>query len=201
MTATAPLRRLGSDDALHVLDRLPVPLVIERSSTVCRAVPFVIDIGVAATALFASHEELCRDDVAACCLRRRWENGPSAPPKASPSIVTGGSDVFGVVGGLLAELNHAASGSAPASARQAIAALLRSAATTARTATPAMTMWPMRRRRVDVVLPVTARITPVSAVSASVHAMTGEGLNFRYARNATTVSTSAPPTCANTLAA
>ena len=48
-------------DVLHVLDRLPVPLVVERREVVGRAVPLVVDLPVAAGAVVAFHEEVGGD--------------------------------------------------------------------------------------------------------------------------------------------
>ena len=48
VTSPAPLGRRLAHHALHVLDRLAVPLVVEGGQVVRLAFPLVIDIGVAA---------------------------------------------------------------------------------------------------------------------------------------------------------
>ena len=58
VAAGAPLRRLDADDILHVLDRLAVPLIVERRHVVRRRVPLVVDLLVAASAGRAGHEEV-----------------------------------------------------------------------------------------------------------------------------------------------
>src|SRR5580692_1292995 len=58
MAATAPLRGLGADRVLHVLDRLAVPLIIEGRKVVGRAEPLVVDVFVAALAGVGLHEKL-----------------------------------------------------------------------------------------------------------------------------------------------
>ncbi len=57
VAAAAPLRGLDAVDVLHVLDRLPVPLVVERRKVVRGAVPLLVDVGVAALAGLRVHEE------------------------------------------------------------------------------------------------------------------------------------------------
>ena len=58
VAAPAPERRLDADRVLHVLDRLPVPLVVERRKVVHRALPLIVDIPVAPLAGLGAHEEL-----------------------------------------------------------------------------------------------------------------------------------------------
>src|ERR1043166_4973055 len=59
VTAGAPLRRLRADDILHVLDGFSVPLVVERSEMMRRAVELIVDVFVTPGAFLAGHEE-CR---------------------------------------------------------------------------------------------------------------------------------------------
>src|SRR5438445_4895181 len=58
MAAAAPLRGLGANRVLHVLDRLAIPLVVERRKMMRGAEPLVIDIFVAAFTGVRLHEEL-----------------------------------------------------------------------------------------------------------------------------------------------
>ena len=69
----APLARLGPDDLLHVLDRLPVELVVERREMMGRAVPLLVGILVALATGLRIHEKVRRDDAADVRLRRRRE--------------------------------------------------------------------------------------------------------------------------------
>src|SRR6266404_1489040 len=58
MATGAPLAGLGSDDRLHVLDRLPVELIVERREVVDRTLPLLVDILVALPAFLRVHEEV-----------------------------------------------------------------------------------------------------------------------------------------------
>ena len=69
VAARAPLAGPGADRVLHVLDRLPVPLVVERREVVRRGVPLVVDVLVALGAGGARHEEVGGDDLAAVGVR------------------------------------------------------------------------------------------------------------------------------------
>ena len=73
VAAGAPLRRRGADDVLHVLDRLAIPLVVERGEVVRRGLPLLVDVGVAPPAALAGHEEVGRDDAADVGVGRRGE--------------------------------------------------------------------------------------------------------------------------------
>jgi hypothetical protein len=75
VAAGAPFRRLRADGVLHVLDRLAVPLVVERREVVGRRVPLVVDVLVTAAARGARHEEVRRDDAADVRLRRGRKEG------------------------------------------------------------------------------------------------------------------------------
>src|SRR5579883_2270471 len=61
VAAGAPFGRANSGDVLHVLDTLAVPLIVERREVVHRAVPLLVDIGVAALAGIGLHEIAGRD--------------------------------------------------------------------------------------------------------------------------------------------
>ncbi len=50
MAPSAPFGRLGADRILHVLDRLAIPLIIERRKMMRRAVPLLVNIFVTALA-------------------------------------------------------------------------------------------------------------------------------------------------------
>ena len=78
VAAGAPFRRLRADGVLHVLDRLAVPLVVERRKVVRRRVPLVVDVLVAAAARCAGHEEVRRDGAADVGVGRRGKERDSA---------------------------------------------------------------------------------------------------------------------------
>ena len=81
VAAGAPFRRLRAADVLHVLDRLAVPLVVERREVVRRRVPLVVDVLVTARAHGARHEEVRRDDAADVRVgRRRKERAVGTAP-------------------------------------------------------------------------------------------------------------------------
>jgi len=65
VASRAPFRWRGAGDVLHVLDRLSVPLVVERREVVRRGAPLVVDVLVAAAAGGARHEKVRRDHAAA----------------------------------------------------------------------------------------------------------------------------------------
>ena len=76
----APLGGADAGDALHVLDRLPVPLVVERSEVVRGRIPFLIDVHVAARlpAGLGLHEELAlRNALSVGGSRRGWKERAS----------------------------------------------------------------------------------------------------------------------------
>ena len=79
VAAGAPLGRLGADDVLHVLDRLAVPLVVERRKMVRRRVPLLVDVLVAAPARLARKEEVRRNDSVDVGVRRRREERAVGP--------------------------------------------------------------------------------------------------------------------------
>ena len=56
MTACAPLGRPRALDVLHVLDTLAIPLIVERRKMMCRALPLLVDILMAALAGIRFHE-------------------------------------------------------------------------------------------------------------------------------------------------
>src|SRR5450755_3940695 len=57
VAASAPLARLRSLHILHVLNSLPIELIIERCEVMNGALPLVVDILVAFTALLRFHKE------------------------------------------------------------------------------------------------------------------------------------------------
>ena len=57
----APLRGLGPDHVLHVLDGLAIPLVVERREMVRRRVPLIVDLAVTARAGLARQKEVRRN--------------------------------------------------------------------------------------------------------------------------------------------
>src|SRR5207237_10247773 len=73
VASRAPLARLRPEDRLHVLDRLPIELVVERREMMDRALPLLVDVLVALAARRRVHEEIRRDDAADVRLRRRRE--------------------------------------------------------------------------------------------------------------------------------
>ncbi len=73
VAASAPAGGLGPDHGLHVLDRPPVPLVVERGEVVRRRVPLLVDGLVTAAAFLAGHEEVRRDRAAHVRLARGGE--------------------------------------------------------------------------------------------------------------------------------
>ena len=79
MAARAPLRWPRAHHILHVLEALPVPLVVERGEVVCRAVPLFKNIGVAAFARGGLHEEPARDETPVDGLSRAWEERTFGP--------------------------------------------------------------------------------------------------------------------------
>ena len=73
VAAGTPFRRLRANHILHVLDRLAIPLVVERGEMMCRRVPLVVDLAVAPAAHLAGHEEVRRNGPADVGARRRRE--------------------------------------------------------------------------------------------------------------------------------
>ena len=62
VTARAPLRRRRANDVLHVLDRLAIPLVVERREMMRRRLPLLVDLRVTAAARLAREKKVRRDD-------------------------------------------------------------------------------------------------------------------------------------------
>ena len=75
----APLRRLGADRILHVLDRLAIPLIVERRKMMRRTEPLVVDIFVAALAGVGLHEKLAGNFLLAVDLRGTGEKRAFGP--------------------------------------------------------------------------------------------------------------------------
>src|SRR5581483_9154089 len=73
MAASAPLRGLGADGVLHVLDRLSVPLVVERREMVSGTEPLVVDVLMAALAGIGFHKKLAGNLLASIDLRGAGE--------------------------------------------------------------------------------------------------------------------------------
>ena len=69
VASAAPFRRLGADRILHVLDRLAVPLIVERREMVGGTEPLIVDIFVATFAGVRLHEELAGNFLLAINLR------------------------------------------------------------------------------------------------------------------------------------
>ena len=90
VTARAPLAGARSDHVLHVLDGLPVELIVERGEVVHGALPLLVDVLMASAAKLGVHEEVRRNDGAGIRLRRRWREGRMGP--AAFQIHGDGSD-------------------------------------------------------------------------------------------------------------
>ena len=84
VAASAPERRLDAVGVLHVLNGFAIPLVVERRHVVHRALPLVIDVGVAGLAGFRVHEELRLDGFAIERFARNWER-PGCPLPRLPA--------------------------------------------------------------------------------------------------------------------
>ena len=54
----APLGRLRARDILQVLDRLAIPLVVERRKVVGRRIPLLVNVGVASATALAGQEKI-----------------------------------------------------------------------------------------------------------------------------------------------
>ena len=63
VASTAPLRGLRTDHILHVLDALPVPLIVERRQMMGRAVPLIVNIFVTTLACLRFHEVFRRNQL------------------------------------------------------------------------------------------------------------------------------------------
>src|ERR1700738_2384375 len=85
----APIAALDPRDALHVLDRFSIELVIKRREVMHRALPLLVDVLVAFTALLRIHEEIGRDDAAGVRTRGR---GPERRVRAAALFGHGGGD-------------------------------------------------------------------------------------------------------------
>src|SRR3954470_21883936 len=57
VAARAPFARFRPHHRLHVLNRFPVELVVERSEMMSRALPLLVDVAVTFAALLRFHEE------------------------------------------------------------------------------------------------------------------------------------------------
>ncbi len=73
VATAAPFGGLGADRILHVLDTLAVPLIVERRKVMRGAIPFVVDILMAALARIGLHEEFAGNLLVAVNLRRAGE--------------------------------------------------------------------------------------------------------------------------------
>src|SRR5438477_10537669 len=76
MAAGAPLGGTRASDFLHVLDALAVPLVVEGREMMHRAVPLLVDVGMAALAGVRFHEVLGGNIAAVSGLRGAGEELP-----------------------------------------------------------------------------------------------------------------------------
>ena len=81
-----PLAGLGAGHRLHVFDRFPVELVVERGEVVGGALPLLVHVLVTFAAQFRVHEEVRRNDAADVGLRGRGEEGR----RGTASFVGGG---------------------------------------------------------------------------------------------------------------
>ena len=73
VAARTPLARPRPDDRLHVLDGLPVELVVERGEVMDRALPLLVHVLVALPAQFRVEEEVRGNRAADVGLGGRWE--------------------------------------------------------------------------------------------------------------------------------
>ncbi len=73
VAARAPLRTLYTRYVLHVLDALPVPLIVERRKMMSRAVPLLVHIPMAALACLRLHKIFRRNIFSVARLHRAWE--------------------------------------------------------------------------------------------------------------------------------
>src|SRR5206468_5871268 len=75
----APLRRLSTDDVLHVLDGLAIPLVVERRKMMGRRAPLFVDVAMTPPARLAGQEEVGGDDASNVRIGRRWKEWARRP--------------------------------------------------------------------------------------------------------------------------
>ena len=68
VAARAPLRWPRARDVLHVLDRLAVPLIVERGEMMDRRAPLLVNIAMAARATVGRHEEIRGNRAAQVCV-------------------------------------------------------------------------------------------------------------------------------------
>src|SRR5205807_1425530 len=87
MASTAPFRGLGADRILHVLDRLAIPLIIERREMVHRTEPLVVNVFVTALAGIRFHEKLAGDFLLAVDLGGTGEEVALCPVALSVHVV------------------------------------------------------------------------------------------------------------------
>src|SRR3954467_15859506 len=80
VAAGAPLRGFGADRVLHVLDRLAVPLIVERREMTRRRLPLFVDIGMAPAAACTGHEKVCWSRPVHVRLARRSKHLPRWTP-------------------------------------------------------------------------------------------------------------------------
>ncbi len=73
MASAAPFGGLGPHNVLHVFNAFSVPLIVERRKMMDRAIPLVVDVGVATLAAIGFHEELAGYMSAVDHLRRTRE--------------------------------------------------------------------------------------------------------------------------------
>src|SRR5215467_9758126 len=80
VTSAAPFRRLRPCYVLHVLNRLAIPLIVERGEVVRRAIPLLENIFVATLAgLLRFHEVLAWNLASTVDLCRTWEESAMRP--------------------------------------------------------------------------------------------------------------------------
>src|SRR5580692_10072900 len=76
VASAAPLRRLGANRVLHILDALAVPLIVERREMMGRTEPLIVDVLVASFAGIGFHEELAGNFLSAVDLSGTKKEGP-----------------------------------------------------------------------------------------------------------------------------
>ncbi len=79
VASRTPFGGLRAGHILHVLDGLPIELVVERCKMVSRTVPLVVDVLVALGAQLRIHEEVGRNGGAGVRVRRGWPEGRLRP--------------------------------------------------------------------------------------------------------------------------
>src|SRR5882757_6484106 len=87
VASATPLRRLGADRILHVLDRFAIPLIVKRRKMVHRAEPLVIDVFVTTLAGVGLHEKLAGNLLLSVDLSGARKEGALGPVALGVHIV------------------------------------------------------------------------------------------------------------------